>query len=125
MSIFGKNKNNGSSDAVATASVQTAGKNCHPFRYLGNYTPLVEANNRVYRSIREGVPIIDSAINKIVRLMGGFELDCGDERLNDDMNRFFSSVNVSGNQCGIQSFVDNFMNQLLTYGTAIGEMVAR
>lgn len=37
----------------------------------------------------EGVPIIDSAINKIVRLMGGFELDCGDERLNDDMNRFF------------------------------------
>lgn len=89
MSIFGKNKNNGSSDAVATASVQTAGKNCHPFRYLGNYTPLVEANNRVYRSIREGVPIIDSAINKIVRLMGGFELDCGDERLNDDMNRFF------------------------------------
>ena len=123
MSIFGKNKNNGSSDAVATASVQTAGKNCHPFRYLGNYTPLVEANNRVYRSIREGVPIIDSAINKIVRLMGGFELDCGDDRLNDDMNRFFSSVNVSGNQCGIQSFVDNFMSQLLTYGSAIGEMV--
>lgn len=124
MSIFGKNKNKGSSDVVATASVQTAGKNCHPYRYLGNYTPLVEANNRVYRSIREGVPIIDSAINKIVRLMGGFELDCGDERLNYDMNRFFSSVNVSGNQCGIQSFVDNFINQLLTYGTAIGEMVA-
>lgn len=35
------------------------------------------------------MPIIDSAINKIVRLMGGFELDCGDDRLNDDMNRFF------------------------------------
>lgn len=124
MSIFGKNKNKDSSDGVVSASVQTAGKNCHPFRYLCGYTPLVEANNRIYRSIREGVPIIDSAINKIVRLMGGFELECGDDRIDEDMNRFLSTVNVGGNQCGIQSFVDNFMNQLLTYGTAIGEMVA-
>lgn len=124
MSIFGKGKNKNSDIAPATASVQTAGQNCHPFRYLGGYTPLAKANNGIYRSLREGVPIIDSAINKIVRLMGGFEFDCKNDRLSSEVNRFFSTVNVGGNQQGIQSFVDNFMNQLLTYGSAIGEMVA-
>lgn len=124
MSIFGKNKSAKSSSALETASVQTAGNNCHPFRNLGGYSPLVEANGRIYRSLREGVPIIDSAINKIVRLMGGFELDCGDDKINEDMNKFLDCVNVGGNQRGIQSFVDNFMNQLLTYGSAIGEIVA-
>ncbi len=124
MSIFGKNKKEGSSAALETASVQTAGKNCHPFGFYGGYSPLAEANGRIYRSLREGIPIIDSAINKIVRLMGGFELDCKNEQINDDMNKFLSCVNVGGNQQGIQSFVDNFMNQLLTYGSAIGEIVA-
>lgn len=124
MSIFGKNKKDGSSVALETASVQTAGKNCHPFGFYGGYSPLAEANGRIYRSLREGIPIIDSAINKIVRLMGGFELDCKNEKINDEMNKFLSCVNVGGNQQGIQSFVDNFMNQLLTYGSAIGEIVA-
>ncbi len=124
MSIFGKNKKEGSSAALETASVQTTGKNCHPFGFYGGYSPLAEANGRIYRSLREGIPIIDSAINKIVRLMGGFELDCKNEQINDDMNKFLSCVNVGGNQQGIQSFVDNFMNQLLTYGSAIGEIVA-
>ncbi len=33
-------------------------------------------------------------------------------------------INVGGNQTGIQAFVDTYMDQLLTYGTAVGEMVA-
>ena len=124
MSIFSKGKNVKAPAALETASVQTTGKNCHPFGYLGGYSPLADANGRIYRSLREGVPIIDSAINKIVRLMGGFELDCGDDMINEQMNKFLSCVNVGGNQYGIQSFVDNFVNQLLTYGSAIGEIVA-
>ncbi len=124
MSIFGKNKNVKPSSVLEAASVQTVGKNCHPFGNFGGYAPLAEANGRIYRSLREGIPIIDSAINKIVRLMGGFELDCGSKQINDSMNKFLSCVNVGGNQQGIQSFVDNFMNQLLTYGSAIGEIVA-
>ena len=116
MSIFSKGKNVKAPAALETASVQTTDKNCHPFGYLGGYSPLAYANGRIYRSLREGVPIIDSAINKIVRLMGGFELDCGDDMVNEQMNKFLSCVNVGGNQYGIQSFVDNFVNQLLTYG---------
>ena len=73
--------------------------------------------------LREGVPMIDSAINKIVRLIGGFAFDTGNDGINEEMNEFFSMINVGGNQTGIQSFIDSFAEQLLTYGTAAGEMI--
>lgn len=125
MSIFKRNNSANSSQDKPSSSVavQTANMYTHPFSSLNSYTPLNSVNNRVYRSIREGVPIIDSAINKIVRLMGGFSMSCGDERIDNELNRFFSRINVGGNQIGIQAFLDNYISQLLTYGTAIGEIV--
>ena len=123
MSIFSKKNNKVTDNGMPACSVQTAGESCHPFASISSYTPLSQYNNRIYRSIREGVPIIDSAINKIVRLMGGFEISCGDDNTDKAMKSFFSKINVGGNQQGIYAFVDNFMSQLLTYGSAIGEMV--
>ncbi len=111
-------------DVNSSISVQTSNESTHPFRYLNGYTPLADMDNQIYKSIREGVPIIDSAINKIIRLMGGFEIKTGDEALDEQVKEFFETVNVGGNQRGIFAFVDNFMSQLLTYGTAIGEIVA-
>ena len=125
MGIFKRERKNGEKPSVeASTSVQTSSQNTHPFRYLNGYTPLENKDNQVYRSIREGVPLIDSAINKIIRLMGGFEFKTGDDALDKRVNEFFERVNVGGNQQGINAFVDNFMSQLLTYGTAVGEMVA-
>lgn len=124
MSIFKRAKKPVGNDSINVASVQTANENCHPFTYLNGYTPLSGADDRLYKSIREGVPIIDSAITKIVRLMGGFRLSCDNENIDNSMNRFFDNINVGGNQRGLQSFVDNYMSQLLTYGSALGEMIA-
>ena len=125
MGIFKRERKNGEKSSVeASTSVQTSSQSTHPFRYLNGYTPLESTDNQVYRSIREGVPLIDSAINKIIRLMGGFEFKTGDDALDKRVNEFFETVNVGGNQQGINAFVDNFMSQLLTYGTAVGEMVA-
>ena len=123
MSIFSKKNNKVTDNGMPACSVQTAGASCHPFASISSYTPLSQYNNRIYRSIRECLPIIDSAINKIVRLMGGFEISCGDDNTDKAMKSFFSKINVGGNQQGIYAFVDNFMSQLLTYGSAIGEMV--
>lgn len=123
MSIFKREKAKEQVLDSGTASVQTGSNSSHPFSQLNGYTPLASVNNRVYDSLREGVPIIDSAINKIVRLMGGFELVTGDENIDNAMRIFFDSVNVGGNQMGIQAFVDNYVDQLLTYGTAVGEIV--
>ncbi len=125
MGIFNRQKGSSGKPSVeSSVSVQTADECSHPFTYLNSYTPLSSPDDRLYRSVREGLPIIDSAITKIIRLMGGFEFSCSDESANKAMKEFFSKINVGGNQRGIQAFVDNFMSQLLTYGSAIGEMVA-
>ncbi len=121
MGIFKRESKNKNTDSAAC--VQTGSASTHPFRQLCGYTPLSGVNNRIYLSLREGIPIIDSAINKIVRLMGGFTFSTGNDSVDSDMNEFFSTINVGGNQQGIQAFVDTYMDQLLTYGTAVGEML--
>jgi hypothetical protein len=104
-------------------AVQTGSISLHPYRPLSGVTPLAGTDWRIYKMLREGVPIIDSAINKIVRLVGGFEFTVGNEALDLRMNEFFSMVDVGGNQVGINAFADAYLAQLLTYGSAVGEML--
>lgn len=114
-------KNSGKSKAASVA-VQTGLRSSQPFRDLDFYVPL-SAGCRIYKSLREGVPIIDAAIEKLVRLTGGFRFDTGSDALNEKMNEYFDSVNVGGNQWGLGAFISTYLDQLLTYGNAIGEMI--
>lgn len=115
---FRKKKNG----TLSAYSVQTSSRAKHPYYQLSSYIPM-NNESRVYASLREAVPIIDSAINKIVRLTEGFHFETGNEMLDSGMNRYFESINVGGTQQGISSFISNYLNQLLTFGTAIGEIV--
>ena len=69
------------------------------------------------------MPIIDAAIFKTVRLTGGFEVRCSDEKLQQKLDSFVRNVSVGGNQLGLESFISTYFEQLLTCGTAVGEMV--
>lgn len=122
MGLFNREKSRSGESQAPTAVAQTSSVSAHPFTALNSYTPM-SINNRVYRSLREGVPIIDSAINKIVRLMGGFEIVTGNRLVDKQIKSFLNTVNVGGNQRGINAFIDCYMEQLLTYGTAVGEMI--
>lgn len=123
MSIFSREKKSDNESENVIEAVGKSSQISHPFRSLNSYTPLSSMNDEVYRSIREGVPIVDVAIYKIIRLLGGFEIKCKNQSLEKKINAFLDNINVGGNQQGIQAFIDNFMSQLLTYGTAIGEML--
>ena len=79
--------------------------------------------NRLYRSLRESVPVIDAAIYKIVRLTGGFQVRCRDSRAQEAMDSFVKNVRVNGISAGLAAFVNIYLEQLLTYGTAVGEIV--
>ena len=121
MGIFSKKKE--PAPPENSVAVQTGNAAFHPFGALSGFAPALSVDYRAYRALREGVPLIDSAVGKIVRLMGGFEFSTGNAAVDEEMKRFFSLINVGGNQRGIQSFVDTYMEQLLTYGTAVGEIV--
>ncbi len=116
---FRKKKSQNSNIACA---VQTSNSSNHPYYQLSSYMPM-NGESRVYVELRNAVPILDSAINKIVRLCEGFKFDTGNDSVNEMMNSYFDSINVGGNQRGITAFVSNYLNQLLTFGTAIGEVV--
>lgn len=115
-------KRNKKENSVCASAVQTSQASRHPYYQLSSYYPLSN-EARVYAQIREAVPIIDEAINKIVRLTEGFHLETGDALLDERLNTYFENINVGGNQQGLSAFISNYLNQLLTFGTAIGEIV--
>jgi hypothetical protein len=85
--------------------------------------PAAQAN--LYRSLREAVPIIDAAIMRLVRLVGGFTVKCEDEGVQRRLHDCLEMISVGGTQRGMAAFVGSYFEQLLTFGTAIGELVLR
>ncbi len=94
-----------------------------PFSALDSYSPPPYLNSDLFSTLREAIPIIDTAIYKLVRLTGGFQVVCADERFDPLLERFIARVPSDSGGISLQSFVDCFFEQLLTYGTAIAEMV--
>ena len=97
----------------------------HPFALLENYAPMGEGNIAVYREIREALPIVDAAIGKLIRLCGGFRIASGDTAAERMLNRFAVTVPTGRGQYGLQAFLDSYLNSMLTYGMAVGEIIPR
>ena len=95
----------------------------HPFGALERYRPLSQGEMALYRSIREAVPIVDAAVMKLVRLCGGVKVTCTDKRGQAGLDRFLRTVNTGRGQRGIQSFLDRYLDDMLTYGRGVGEIV--
>lgn len=106
------------SSAVATQLRSGQG---HPFGSIRSYVPLGGGEARLYQSMREALPILDAAIVKLVRLCGGFSVRCG--RSEERLTEFLRTVPCGRGQRGIDSFLPAYLDSLLTYGRAIGEMV--
>ena len=92
-------------------------------RGLYSYFTAGGCERRLYKQLRDNVPIIDAAIYKIVRLIGGFRIECNDKKLQQQLNNFLDTVPVGASGIGIDSFLSVFTEQLLLYGTAVGEIV--
>lgn len=104
-------------------SVPQTGRSKHPFSVLGGYSPCHSADMSLYKALREAIPLIDASIFKLVRLMGSFEVECESKKAAAQLDEFLKNVCVGGTQRGIDSFMSVFIEQLLTYGTAVGEIV--
>ena len=110
------------SPAAGTA-VQLRDGERHPFGMLERYVPLRNGEFELYRSIREAVPVIDAAIWKLVRLAGGVRVRCGEAAAQEGLDRFLRQVNTGRGQRGLQSFLDEYLDTMITCGRAVGEIV--
>lgn len=109
-----------------TIPVQTAVSSkyySHPFYELEAYTPLKTGEHRLYKTLREAIPVIDAAINKTVRLIGDFEVECETNKTTKELNNFLENVQVGSSTKGACCFVGEYLEQLLTFGTAVAEIV--
>ncbi len=106
----------------ACAAVQTSPRES-VMTALTRSTPLRTSNMRLYEAIRSNVPIIDAAIDKIVRLIGGFNVTCSDKSVERELAEFLSNVRVGPSETGIISFITSYLDNLLMYGTAVAEIV--
>ena len=103
--------------------VQVRREEGHPFRAVDRYVPLRTGEMALYRAIREGVPILDAAIWKLVRLCGGVGVKCADSTAQKGLEEFFRTVDTGWGQRGIQSFLDRYLDDLFTCGHGLGEIV--
>jgi len=107
----------------AAATPQIRRSDSVPFGMLGGYTALQQGEVRLYRAIRESVPVVDACIYKIIRLCGGVSVQCEDPEAERGLRMFLERVDVGRGQRGINAFLDQYLDSMLVCGQAVGEIV--
>ncbi len=107
----------------SSAVLQTARDNTHPFGAISRYTPLLKPEYALYDAMREAIPVIDAAISKTIALVGGFEINCPNEKVQKEINDFLENVPVGSSMTGINCFLSQHLESLLMYGTSVGEIL--
>ena len=105
---------------AAVGLIGTQRGSCESFALPAAVQPF---EKELYDRLRCAVPIIDAAIMKIIRLTGGFHVVCSDGEYQQELDSFLGSVPVGLTGRSVGCFADNFLDSLLTYGSAVGEIV--
>ena len=108
---------------VVAQACQLRSTHGYPFGALNGVVTLGSGEDRLYRQIREAIPVLDAAVGKLVRLSSGFCVRCKDHGAQERMDRFLETVPTGHGQVGMDSFLAGYMDSLLTVGRAVGEIV--
>ena len=108
---------------IAAQACQLRNTQSYPFGTLRGFVPLGNGEDRIYRQLREAIPILDAAVGKLIRLSGGFEVRCKSQASQARLEQFLQTVPTGHGQMGIESFLAGYLDSLLTVGRAVGEIV--
>ncbi len=95
----------------------------HPYGALKSFVPLGTGEEAMYRQLREAIPVLDAAVGKLTRLSGGFQAVCRSPEAQKRLELFLRNMPCGYGQVGIDSFLGAYVDSLLTYGRAVGEIV--
>ena len=115
MKLFKKKRN-----PAAEVQIVSAQRGVSALQTLPNAVEPFE--KALYDRLRFAVPVIDAALTKIIRLTGGFRVVCDDEDMQAELDSFLENVPVGLTGRSIGCFADNFLDSMLTYGSAVGEI---
>lgn len=114
-----KNKKTESIKTVQTVLRET--RNNSPI--FSRFAVQTRTERQLYTTLRESVPIIDAALCKIIRLIGGFKIVTSSAESQKIADSFVKNVRTNGEMMGLESFILCYLDSLLTYGQAVGEIV--
>lgn len=77
----------------------------------------------LYSGLRKTLPVLDAGINKIVRLVCDFKLVCSNDSVQEIFEQACKNIPVGISGESVNCFADMFLNELLTSGKAVGQMV--
>ena len=77
-----------------------------------------------YEVLREGIPIIDSAIRRLISLNGTIRIIGDNAALVKELEDFCLSVPVNDTQKGIHAFLENTSNETFEQGFGLAEFIA-
>lgn len=120
MGVLRRGENPKKAQPLAALSVQSGRRDGVS---LSRFSCPAPGERALYRQLREHVPIIDAAIYKLRRLIGSFTVECADPAAQEAVKEFLAHVQVGATGCGADEFIGTYLEELLTYGTAVGEMV--
>lgn len=101
-------------------AVQTAPKRRPELRQPHGCLP---AETTLYEALRHSIPLIDAALQKIVRLTVDFTVSARDAAAQELLDDMIAGVPVGASGCGLDHFISRYLDSLLCYGSAVGEMV--
>lgn len=110
-------------EPAAAAPAQLRSGEHHPFQALSGFLPMRPGELRLYRAVREAVPVVDAAIYKLIRMTGGARAVCTDAQAQAELTEFLRRVPAGRGQFGLNAFLEGYLDSLLTCGRAIGEIV--
>lgn len=119
MKLFGKKeKNTSARNEEGLFSAQRYAED--NFKIPSSIEPF---EKELYDRLRFAVPVVDAALMKIVRLTGGFHVVCSNDCFQEELDSFLENIPVGITGKSINTFIDTYLDSLLTYGSAIGEIV--
>ena len=110
-------------EVVAARACQLRSSNGYTLGALRSFVPMDSRETRLYQKLREAIPVLDAAVGKLVRLSGGFSVTCRNALAQKKLEEFLKNMPCGYGQVGIDSFLSCYMDSLLTYGRAVGEIL--
>lgn len=127
MLFGGRGRSKGRKKDCLNENVQTSlavsSRSRSRFSLLDNYHTAMNIELDLYDTLREAIPIIDAALLKIIRLIGGFKIECRSSNAQESLEQFCRSIQVGAVSQGLESFICTYLDNLLQYGNAVGEIV--
>ncbi|MBS4785577.1 MAG: serine/threonine protein phosphatase [Clostridiales bacterium] len=84
---------------------------------------LGSAHRGLYENIRQQIPLVDAALDRLVRLLGEFDIRCENEEVRAELERLCRELPTGAGTAGLRGFLERYLDDLLTYGSAVGEIL--